>query len=68
MTLYRNTDERFGDTDVTFDIDEAILEMKPTLKQWAQELVDSGDCDYDDLDQAYSDLVADFVEQCEPVD
>lgn len=60
---YRNTDERFGDTEVTFEIDEALVGMKPTFKQWAIEKADELECS---VEEAYADLVADFLRQIEP--
>ena len=67
MKLYRNTDDSFGCTDTVFNIDEAVLEMKPTLKQWAQERINSGEYD-GTIVESYADLIADFVAQCEEVE
>jgi len=66
MKLYRNTDESFGCTDTVFNIDEAVIEMKPTLVQWAKERIERGEYE-GSLVESYADLMAEFVEQCEEV-
>ena len=67
MKFYRNTDERFGDTEVTFEIDEAVRGMKPILTQWAKERVDRGEYD-GTVEDSIKDMIAEFVGQCEEVE
>lgn len=64
--LYRNTDERFGDTTVTFELDEILCEIEPVLRKWAAERIETGEYD-GTIDQSFSDLVDEFTNQCEIV-
>jgi hypothetical protein len=56
---YRNTNERFGDTTTTYagPIDAIVVEMRPTIRAWAQEQLRDGET----IGRAVNRIESEFV-------